>query len=109
MVTRDFFKRWIPLCERLTGRLPGWALGGGEALPGAAALDWSRSGMSPGYFKDDPACAGWYQPHHFRGHMQMWSMFASGTQCGGVQGGWAFRRFQENVGHTHLALVAATH
>jgi hypothetical protein len=23
---------------------------------------------------NDPACAGWYQPHHFRGHMQMWSI-----------------------------------
>jgi predicted alpha/beta hydrolase len=37
-------------------------------------MDWSRWGMSPGYFKDDPACAGWYQPQKFRGHMQMWSI-----------------------------------
>lgn len=73
-VTRVFFGRWVPLCVRLTGRLPGWALGGGEALPGAAAMDWSRWGMSPGYFRDDPACAGWYQPHQFRGHMHMWSI-----------------------------------
>jgi predicted alpha/beta hydrolase len=73
-VTRVFFQRWVPVCVRLAGRLPGWALGGGEALPGAAAMDWSRWGMSPGYFKDDPACAGWYQPQKFRGHMQMWSI-----------------------------------
>lgn len=73
-VTRLFFGRWVPLCVRLTGRLPGWALGGGEALPGAAALDWSRWGMSPGYFCDDPACAHWYQPEQFRGYMQMWSI-----------------------------------
>lgn len=73
-VTRVFFGHWVPWCVRLTGRLPGWALGGGEALPGAAALDWSRWGMSPGYFRDDPSCAGWYQPHAFRGHMQMWSI-----------------------------------
>jgi hypothetical protein len=59
---------------RLTGKLPGWALGGGEALPGAAAMDWSRWGMSPGYFRDDPACDGWYQPDQFKGHMQLWSI-----------------------------------
>ena len=74
MVTRVFFKHWVPLCVRLSGKLPGWALGGGESLPGAAAMDWSRWGMSPGYFRDDPACAGWYQPALFRGHMQMWSI-----------------------------------
>lgn len=73
-VTRLFFGRWVPLCVRLAGKLPGWALGGGEALPAAAALDWSRWGMSPGYFRDDPACANWYQPDQFRGHMQMWSI-----------------------------------
>jgi predicted alpha/beta hydrolase len=73
-VTRVFFKHWIPLCVRFTGRLPGWALGGGEALPGAAALDWARWGMSPGYFRDDAACQGWYQPEQFKGHMQLWSI-----------------------------------
>jgi predicted alpha/beta hydrolase len=73
-VTRVFFGHWVPLCVRLTGKLPGWALGGGEALPGAAAMDWSRWGMSPGYFRDDPACAGWYQPDLFKGHMQLWSI-----------------------------------
>lgn len=73
-VTRVFFGHWVPLWVRLTGRLPGWALGGGETLPGAAAMDWSRWGMSPGYFRDDPACAHWYQPHRFQGHMQLWSI-----------------------------------
>ena len=73
-MTRVFFGSWVPLCVRLTGKLPGWALGGGEALPGAAAMDWSRWGMSPGYFRDDPACAGWYHPNQFKGHMQLWSI-----------------------------------
>lgn len=73
-VTRVFFQSWVPLCVRLTGKLPGWALGGGEALPGAAAMDWARWGMSPGYFRDDPACDGWYHPNQFKGHMQLWSI-----------------------------------
>lgn len=73
-VTRTFFGHWVPLCVRLTGKLPGWALGGGEALPAAAAMDWSRWGMSPGYFRDDRACDGWYQPEQFQGHMQLWSI-----------------------------------
>lgn len=73
-VTRVFFTHWVPLCVRLTGKLPGWALGGGEALPAAAAMDWANWGMSPGYFRDDPACEGWYQPEKFKGHMQLWSI-----------------------------------
>ncbi|MDT8990469.1 alpha/beta hydrolase [Curvibacter sp. APW13] len=73
-VTRFFFGTWIPLWVRLAGKLPGWALGGGETLPRAAARDWSRWGMSPGYFRDDPRCAGWYQPQAFQGHMQLWSI-----------------------------------
>lgn len=73
-VTRFFFGAWIPLCVRLTGELPGWALGGGEALPRGAARDWSRWGMSPGYFRDDPRCADWYQPQQFRGAMHLWSI-----------------------------------
>lgn len=73
-VTRFFYGIWVPLCVRLTGRLPGWALGGGEALPRRAAGDWSRWGMSPGYFRDDPKCEGWYQPQAFQGHMQLWSI-----------------------------------
>lgn len=73
-VTRFFFGTWIPLWLRLSGKLPGWALGGGETLPRGAARDWSRWGMSPGYFRDDPRCAGWYQPEAFQGHMQLWSI-----------------------------------
>lgn len=73
-VTRFFFGTWIPLCVRLTGKLPGWALGGGETLPRQAALDWGRWGMSQRYYLDDPHCAPWYQPQAFRGHLQMWSI-----------------------------------
>ena len=73
-VTRFFFGTWIPLCVRLTGKLPGWALGGGETLPREAAMDWSRWGMSQHYYLDDPHCAPWYQPQAFRGHMQLWSI-----------------------------------
>ncbi|WP_374437138.1 alpha/beta fold hydrolase [Inhella sp.] len=73
-VTRVFFSHWVPLCVRLTGRLPGWALGGGETLPGPAALDWSRWGRSAGYFTADPACRDWYRPQDFKGHLQLWSV-----------------------------------
>lgn len=51
---RFFFEIWVPACVRLFGRLPGWAIGGGEDLPSAAALDWSRWGQMPGYFTGDP-------------------------------------------------------
>lgn len=73
-ITRFFFAHWAPFWVRLTGRLPGWALGGGESLPGAAALDWSRWGLSPNYYLDDPQCADWYRPQDFRGHLQLWSI-----------------------------------
>ncbi|MBH9554221.1 alpha/beta hydrolase family protein [Inhella gelatinilytica] len=73
-LTRFFFSTWIPAWVRSTGRLPGWALGGGEALPAAAALDWARWGVSPGYFLDDPECQSWYRPEDFRGQLQLWSL-----------------------------------
>lgn len=73
-VTRVFFAHWVPLWVRLSGRLPGWALGGGETLPAAAAMDWSRWGRSAGYFTDDPVCRDWYRPQDFRGHLQLWSL-----------------------------------
>ncbi len=73
-VTRFFFGTWVPLWVRLSGRLPGWALGGGETLPAQAALDWARWGMSQRYYLDDPHCQPSYRPEAFRGHLQMWSI-----------------------------------
>ncbi|MBB5203545.1 putative alpha/beta hydrolase [Inhella inkyongensis] len=73
-VTRIFFQHWLPLWVRLSGRLPGWALGGGEALPGAAAMDWARWGLLPGYMRDDPACKADWAPQRFRGSLQVWSI-----------------------------------
>ena len=52
---RLFFERWVPWCVGLFGYLPGWAIGGGEDLPASAALDWSRWGMTRGYFTGDPS------------------------------------------------------
>jgi predicted alpha/beta hydrolase len=51
---RMFFRAWVPACVRVFGRLPGWAIGGGEPLPAAAALDWSRWGQMDRYFMSDP-------------------------------------------------------
>jgi predicted alpha/beta hydrolase len=62
-----FFKRWLPWVVGLCGHLPRWALGGGEALPAAAALDWSRWGQMPNYFASDPNLADAYVPERFRG------------------------------------------
>ncbi|MGQ0710009.1 MAG: alpha/beta hydrolase family protein [Rhodoferax sp.] len=73
-VTRFFFGTWVPLWVRLSGRLPGWALGGGETLPRLAALDWARWGMSRRYYLDDPQCQPNYRPETFRGHLQLWSI-----------------------------------
>ena len=37
-------------------------------------INWDRGINSAGYFRDDPACEGWYQPAQFQGHMQLWSI-----------------------------------
>ncbi|MDZ7921220.1 serine aminopeptidase domain-containing protein [Rhodoferax sp.] len=67
-----FFGLWLPLCVRLFGRLPGWALGGGEELPAAAALDWSRWGMTPGYFTSDPTVE--ITAHRWTGTAHLWAI-----------------------------------
>ncbi len=54
---RVFFNLWVPGLVRLFGRLPGWALGGGEDLPAAAALDWCHWGRMDNYFASDPQVA----------------------------------------------------
>lgn len=73
-LTVFFFKTWLPLWVRLLGRFPGWLMGGGETLPAQAALDWSRWGQAPGYYRDDPRCAAWVRPQDFRGVMHLWSI-----------------------------------
>ncbi len=67
-----FFKTWLPLMVRMHGHLPSWALGGGEALPGAAALDWSRWGQMPNYLASDPDLADCYRPGAWRGVAHFW-------------------------------------
>lgn len=67
-----FFKRWLPWIVGRLGHLPSWALGGGEPLPAAAAMDWSRWGQMPNYFASDPALAHAYQPGAFKGVAHFW-------------------------------------
>ncbi len=67
-----FFKAWLPLWVRLTGRLPALALGGGLSLPGPAALDWSRWGRMANYFLSDPELQAQRRTQRFRGVAHFW-------------------------------------
>jgi predicted alpha/beta hydrolase len=49
----------LPLAVGLLGKLPGWALGGGEDLPPGVARDWAAWGRSPGFLRDSAAREGW--------------------------------------------------
>lgn len=69
---RFFFERYVPWWVRWTGRLPRWALGGGEDLPAAAALDWSRWGQLPNYFASDADMAARMRPQDWRGVAHFW-------------------------------------
>lgn len=69
---RLFFGLWLPVCVRLFGGLPGWALGGGEDLPAAAARDWSRWGLMPGYFTSDPSVE--VTAHRWAGTAHLWAI-----------------------------------
>lgn len=69
---RFFFRQWLPLCVRAFGRLPGWALGGGLPLPAPAALDWSRWGGLPDYYRSEPAMAERLQAHRLQGVAHFW-------------------------------------
>lgn len=69
---RFFFKHYVPSWVRWTGRLPGWALGGGEDLPAAAAMDWSRWGQLPNYYASDPAMAAEMRSRSWRGVGHFW-------------------------------------
>lgn len=69
---RLFFKTWLPLWVRLSGRLPALALGGGLSLPGPAALDWSRWGQMANYFLSDPELQAQRRTQRFRGVAQFW-------------------------------------
>lgn len=44
-----FFRVVVPVATRLFGRLPGWAMGGGEDLPAGVAREWARWGLHPEY------------------------------------------------------------
>ncbi len=43
-----FWRVVVPATTGLLGRLPGWAMGGGEDLPASVARDWARWGLHPG-------------------------------------------------------------
>jgi predicted alpha/beta hydrolase len=42
-----FWRGVVPVTTRLFGRLPGWAMGGGEDLPAGVARQWARWGLHP--------------------------------------------------------------
>jgi len=67
-----FFKAWLPLWVGLTGRLPGWTFGGGPALPGPAAMDWSHWGGLPDYYRSDPSMAEHLHASRWQGVAQLW-------------------------------------
>lgn len=67
-----FFRAWVPLWVGLTGRLPGWTFGGGPSLPGPAALDWSRWGSLPDYYRSDPDMAAHLHAARWRGVAHLW-------------------------------------
>ena len=67
-----FFKVWLPLWVGLTGRLPGWTFGGGPALPGPAAMDWSNWGGLPDYYRSDPSMAEHLHAARWQGVAQLW-------------------------------------
>jgi predicted alpha/beta hydrolase len=67
-----FFKAWLPLWVGLTGRLPGWTFGGGPALPGPAAKDWSHWGGLPDYYRSDPSMAEHLHASRWQGVAQLW-------------------------------------
>ncbi len=67
-----FFKAWLPLWVGLTGRLPGWTFGGGPALPGPAARDWSHWGGLPDYYRSDPSMAEHLHAPRWQGVAQLW-------------------------------------
>lgn len=69
---RFFFQRYVPWLVRWTGRLPRWALGGGEDLPAAAAMDWSRWGQLPNYYASDPDMAARLRVPDWRGVAHFW-------------------------------------
>lgn len=44
-----FWRVVVPVTTGLLGRLPGWAMGGGEDLPAGVARQWARWGLHPSY------------------------------------------------------------
>jgi predicted alpha/beta hydrolase len=44
-----FWRVVVPVTTALLGRLPGWAMGGGEDLPAGVARQWARWGLHPEY------------------------------------------------------------
>jgi predicted alpha/beta hydrolase len=44
-----FWRVVVPVTTGLLGRLPGWAMGGGEDLPAGVAREWARWGLHPDY------------------------------------------------------------
>lgn len=49
LVVELFWRGVVPLATGVLGRLPGWAMGGGEDLPAGVARQWARWGMHDEY------------------------------------------------------------
>ncbi len=55
LYVRLFWHVIIPVCTRVFGYLPAWAIGGGVHLPASIAREWRAFGLHPhGILEDDP-------------------------------------------------------
>lgn len=86
----------VPALVALTGRLPGFVLGGAEDLPGGVALDWARFCRSPHYLIDDHGRP--LRPYNdrIRAKMKLIS-FSDDTTFGPVRGVDALASYYPNA------------
>lgn len=75
-VSAFFFYALLPSVAHLFGHAPGWALGGGNAmpLPKRVALEWARWGRRPGFLYRDPSLQADLQLQHFAGTAHLWNV-----------------------------------
>jgi predicted alpha/beta hydrolase len=73
-VTAFFFHGLLPTVAHLFGHAPGWALGGGSAmpLPKGVALEWARWGRRRNFLWGDPTLRGQLTLHEFDGPAHLW-------------------------------------
>ena len=75
-VTAFFFHLLLPTVAHLFDHAPGWALGGGSAmpLPKQVALEWARWGRGRDFLWGDPTLQGQLTLHEFDGHAHLWNV-----------------------------------